>query len=106
AYDPLVTQSDFTLERSLEAVLRTADFLTLHVPLTPETKQLINAARLQLLKPNCRLINTSRGGVIDETALAQALQTGRLAGSALDVFAQEPLRADHPFLHTPNLLLT
>ncbi|HYV28690.1 MAG TPA: hydroxyacid dehydrogenase [Candidatus Eisenbacteria bacterium] len=106
AYDPLVTQSDFTLERSLEAVLRTADFLTLHVPLTPETKHLMNAARLQLLKPNCRLINTSRGGVIDETALAQALQTGRLAGAALDVFDQEPLRADHPFLRTPNLLLT
>jgi D-3-phosphoglycerate dehydrogenase len=106
AYDPLVTQSDFTLERSIEAVLRTADFLTLHVPLTLETRHLINTARLQWLKPNCRIVNTSRGGVIDEIALTQALQSGRLAGAALDVFDQEPLRADHPFLRTPNLLLT
>lgn len=106
AYDPAVKQSAFALADSVEAVLRVADFLSLHLPLTPETKHLINANRLRLLKPNCRIVNTSRGGVIDETALAEALTEKRLAGAALDVFETEPLPAGHPFLKTPNTLLT
>jgi D-3-phosphoglycerate dehydrogenase len=106
AYDPVVKQSAFTLADSVEAVLRVADFLSLHLPLTPETKHLVNANRLRLLKPNCRIVNTSRGGVIDETALAEALTEKRLAGAALDVFEMEPLPAGHPFLKTPNTLLT
>jgi D-3-phosphoglycerate dehydrogenase len=110
AYDPVVQQFDglegVTLERSLEAVLKRADFLTLHLPLTVETRQLINGARLQLLKPNCRIINTSRGAVIDEAALAAALNDRRIAGAALDVFEHEPLPDDHVLLLTPNTLLT
>ncbi len=76
------------------------------MPLTLETRHLLDARRLQLLQPTCRIINTSRGGIIDDEALAQALAQGRLAGAALDVFDQEPLPNDHPFLHTPNMLLT
>jgi phosphoglycerate dehydrogenase-like enzyme len=110
AHDPLVAKESYdgpaVIEDSLEAVLRIADFLTLHVPLLPETRQLLNVERLRLLKPGCRLINTSRGGVIEESALAEALLAGRLAGAALDVFEQEPLPANHPFLVTPNTLLT
>lgn len=109
-YDPFVKQESYSgaaaLEDSLESLLGKADFLTLHLPLTADTTRLINAERLRQLKPGCRLINTSRGGVIDEMALAQALHEGRLAGAALDVYEQEPLPADHPFLRTPNTLLT
>lgn len=109
-YDPFVKKETYsgpaTLEGSLESLLRAADFLTLHLPLSPETRHLMNAERLRLLRPTCRIVNTSRGGVIDEMALAQALNEGRIAGAALDVFEQEPLPADHPFLNTPNTLLT
>jgi D-3-phosphoglycerate dehydrogenase len=94
------------MEDSLETLLRTADFLTLHLPLTPATHHLLNAESLRLLKSECRLINTSRGGVIDEEALACALQEKRIAGAALDVFEHEPLPENHPFLHSPNTLLT
>ena len=110
AYDPCVSKESYagpaSLEDSLEAVLRKADFLSLHVPLTPDTRQLINAHTLALLKPDCRLVNTSRGAVIDEAALVAALEKGQLAGAALDVFAEEPLPADHPLCRAPNILLT
>jgi len=110
AYDPFVSKAGYSgaaeLEESLETLLRSADILSLHVPLTPETRRLINAERLRMLRPTCRVVNTSRGGVIDEAALAQALRDGRIAGAALDVFEQEPLPVGHPFLHTPNTLLT
>lgn len=110
AYDPFVSAdnapADAEIERSLESVLAAADFLTLHLPLTSDTRRLINADRLRLLKPTCRIVNTSRGETVDETALAQALVEGRIGGAALDVFEQEPLPADHPFLSAPNLLLT
>jgi D-3-phosphoglycerate dehydrogenase len=106
AYDPFVSQSEFAPAESLEALLRDADFVTLHLPLLPETRHLLNADRLRWLKPSCRVINTSRGGVIDETALARALGDGRIAGAALDVFDAEPLPAGHPFRSAPNLLLT
>ncbi len=94
------------MEPSLESVLGEADFLTLHLPLTPDTRHTINDARLRQLKPSCRLINTSRGAVIDESALAVALQENRIAGAALDVFENEPLPADHILLKTRNTLLT
>lgn len=110
AYDPFIKPADVPssvkLVASLEDVLKTADFLTLHMPLTPETRHLLNEARLKLLKPTCRVINTSRGAVIDEAALAAALREDRIAGAALDVFEEEPLPADHVFLRTPNTLLT
>jgi D-3-phosphoglycerate dehydrogenase len=110
AYDPYLGSTaapeGVRMESSLENLLREADFVTLHLPLAPETRHLVNADRLRLLKPTCRIINTSRGGVIDEAALAAALAEGRIAGAALDVFEQEPLPADHVFLSTPNTLLT
>jgi D-3-phosphoglycerate dehydrogenase / 2-oxoglutarate reductase len=109
-YDPFVSTSGYDgparFVNSVEELLSVADFLTLHVPLTPETRCLINAERLRLLKPTCRIINTSRGGVIDEDALAAALCQGQIAGAALDVFENEPLPANHPFLSAPNMLLT
>ena len=109
-YDPFIEKDQLgdsvRLEPSLEAALAAADFVTLHLPLTKDTRQLINADRLLTVKPTCRIVNTSRGEVIDDQALVQALVRGRIAGAALDVFEQEPLPADHPFFATPNLLLT
>ena len=94
------------IEESLQALLRKADFLTFHVPLTPDTKHLINHESLKLLKPECRIVNTSRGALIDEEALALALNERRIAGAALDVFEEEPLPASHPLCHVSNALLT
>lgn len=106
AYDPYLEDSDFTLAASLESVLHSVDFLTLHLPLTEETRHFLNAERLQMLKPGCRIINTSRGATIDETALVEALQSGQVSGAALDVFEDEPLPAEHPLCRAPNTLLT
>jgi D-3-phosphoglycerate dehydrogenase / 2-oxoglutarate reductase len=109
-YDPFVSKEQYAgvalVKESLDAVLREADFLTLHLPLTPETHRLIDAERLSLMKGGCRIINTSRGGVIDELALVQALREGHIASAALDVFEREPLPPDHPFQKIPNILLT
>jgi D-3-phosphoglycerate dehydrogenase len=91
---------------SLDALLAKADFLSLHVPLSAETLHIIDAASLARLKPGCRIVNTSRGAVIDEAALVEALETGAVAGAALDVFEKEPLPADHPLCSAPNTLLT
>lgn len=90
----------------LEAVLRAADVVTLHCPLTPDTKHLINAETLAWLKPTAFLLNTSRGPLIDEAALAAALAAGRLAGAGLDVLSVEPPPADHPLLTAPRCLIT
>src|SRR5207248_414284 len=90
ADDPYVQASDVADLVSLEDVLRQSDFVSLHPVLTPETQHLIDAPRLALMKPTAYLINTSRGGVIDEAALIVALQNGRLAGAGLDVFETEP----------------
>ena len=110
AYDPFVDRTDYpgpaTLLESAEAVFRQADFLTLHVPLTSQTKNFVDASRLKLLRPESRLINTSRGAVVDETALAKALRDGQLRGAAIDVFATEPLASDSVLLTAPNLVLT
>jgi len=97
---------DATGPRTFEQVLAEADVVSLHVPLTPATRNLIDAARLATMKPEAILINTSRGGVVDEAALAAALRSGRLAGAALDVFEREPLAAGSPLADCPNLLLT
>ena len=90
----------------LETLFRESDFVSLHVALTEETRGLIGANELDLMKPTAYLINTSRGPVIDEKALAQSLVQEGIAGAALDVFAVEPLAADHIFHRTPNLLLS
>lgn len=90
----------------LDALLAQADAVTLHLPLTPGTRQLLDAGRIARLRPGAVLVNTSRGGIVDEAALAEALRAGRLRGAALDVFDQEPLPAGSPLAGAPNLILT
>ncbi|MEO5845055.1 MAG: hydroxyacid dehydrogenase [Caldimonas sp.] len=90
----------------LDELLASADVVSLHVPLLEATRDLMNAARIAAMKPGAVLVNTARGGIVDEAAVAAALRSGRLGGAALDVFAREPLAADHPFAGCPNLLLT
>jgi len=106
AYDPYVETSDLAELVSLDDLLRQSDFVSLHPVLTPETFHLINAPRLALMKPTAYLINTSRGGVIDELALIEALRQGRPAGAGLDVFETEPPAVDNPLLHMPNVIGT
>ena len=91
---------------SIEDVLARSDVVSLHVPLTNETTNLIDARRLALMKRDAILINTARGGVVDEAALAQALRDGRLGGAALDVFATEPMLAGSLLADAPNVILT
>lgn len=90
----------------LEEVLGMADVVSLHVPLVEATRGLLDADRLHAMKPGAVLINTSRGGIVDEQALAAALRAGHLGGAALDVFDAEPLPASPHFEGCPNLLLT
>jgi (S)-sulfolactate dehydrogenase len=92
--------------RTLGELLAESDVVSLHVPLTPDTRALIDAKRIAQMKPNAILINTARGGVVDEAAVAHALRSGRLGGAALDVFDREPLPAGSPLAGCPRLLLT
>jgi phosphoglycerate dehydrogenase-like enzyme len=89
-----------------EALLRTADIVTIHVVLSARTRDLIGAAELALMKSTAFLVNTSRGPIVNEPALIDALRRGAIAGAALDAFEQEPLPADHPFRTLPNVLAT
>ena len=99
--------ADLTVERvSLSEALSRADILSLHVPLTDETHGLIGAAELAQMRSNALLINTCRGPVIDESALISALRNNAILGAGLDVFATEPLPADHAYCHLSNVLLT
>lgn len=91
---------------SMDELLRTADVISLHTPLTPATRHLIDARALSLMKPDAVLINTARGGLVDEAALLAALQAGKLGGAGLDVFAAEPLPADHPLTRLDQVVLT
>jgi (S)-sulfolactate dehydrogenase len=113
AYDPHVRKGEPAWHGilycpSLEQLLAPADVVSVHVPLLPATRGLIGAAALALLQPEAVLINTARGGIVDEAALADALKAGRLAGAALDVFEEEPLSAAaaQHFVGVPNLILT
>jgi glycerate dehydrogenase len=90
----------------LDEALAIADVISLHCPLTPDTRGLINAERLKRMKPGVLLINTSRGLLVDEAALAAALQEERIAGYAGDVLSQEPPAEDNPLLHAPGCLIT
>src|SRR5262249_27661181 len=110
AYDPYLEPEVFTsagVRRvDFETCLAEADFLSVHLPLTPETRGLIGREALARMKPSAVLVNTSRGAVIDEAALVEALRAGRLRGAGLDVFATEPLPTDHPLLGIPNVTVS
>ena len=95
-----------TAARKFDEVLRDADVISIHVPLTPATRGLIDADRLALMKADAVLINTSRGEIVNEAALAVALKSEKLGGAALDVFEHEPLAAGSPLAGCPHLLLT
>lgn len=90
----------------MDTLFRSSDVVSLHCPLTPETKHLVNAGRLASMKPSTIIINTSRGPVVDEEALAQALHKGSIAAAAVDVLSTEPPAADNPLLHAPRCLIT
>src|SRR5216117_3930410 len=111
AYDPYLSATraralQVELVDELDDLLAGADFISLHTPLTPETRHLLDAARLQRTKRGVRIINCARGGLIDETALANALQDRHVAAAALDVFEKEPLPNDSALRSAPNLILT
>ena len=93
-------------EGDVGAMLREADFVSLHVPLTPETAKLIDANALKKMRPTAILINTARGGIVDQAALKEALEQGTIAGAALDVTDPEPLPQGDPLLEAPNLIVT
>jgi D-3-phosphoglycerate dehydrogenase len=90
----------------LETLFRKADFVSVNAPLTPETRHVVNRAHLALMKPSAFLINTARGGLVDEAALWEAIAAGRIAGAGLDVFEAEPLPAASPLRQLDNVLLT
>jgi glycerate dehydrogenase len=90
----------------LDFLFRESDVISLHCPLTPQTKHLVNATRLALMKPTAFLLNTSRGPLVDEAALAEALNSERIAGAGLDVLSVEPPKPDNPLLSAKNCLVT
>lgn len=110
ASDPYIEESDFfsvgATRAGWEEVFKSADILTFHVPLTKETKNFVNQATLESLNHGAVVINTSRGGVINELAAAEALRKGKIAYMALDVFEKEPLPKDSALFNLPNIILT
>src|SRR6266481_5992262 len=111
AYDPYLSPSrarslQVELFEDLDQVLAQADFVTLHMPLTAETKHLVNAARIAKMKRGARIVNCARGGLIDEQALFEALKSGQIAAAALDVYETEPPPAEFPLRPLPNIVFT
>ena len=110
AYDPFIAQEqarDLEIELApLDEVYSRADFLTVHTPLTAETRGMINGEVFKKMKTGARIINCARGGLVDESALAEAIKNGTIAGAALDVFSQEPPPADHPLLGLDQVIVT
>jgi lactate dehydrogenase-like 2-hydroxyacid dehydrogenase len=110
AYDPFIlparAQRDYAELVSLETLLQEADVITIHCPLTPQTRHLLGAQELQYLKSTAILVNTARGGIIDEAALSHALTQRHLFGAGLDVFDEEPLSATSPLRQLDNVVMT
>jgi len=111
AYDPYLTEErakaiGAEFASSLDDVYLNSDFITVHMPVTKETKEMLNAAAFAKMKPGVKIVNCARGEIISETDLIAALESGKVAGAALDVFAVEPLPADHPYRKQANLILT
>jgi (S)-sulfolactate dehydrogenase len=112
AHDPQIGEGDPAWgsaraeRRDLAALLEESDVVSLHIPLTPETRGFLDRDRLSRMKRDAIVINTARGGIVDEAALASMLREGRLGGAALDVFENEPLAAGSPLVGAPRLLLT
>ena len=111
AYDPYLTEErakaiGAEFAASLDDVYLNSDFITVHMPVTKETKEMLNAAAFAKMKPCVKIVNCARGEIISETDLIAALESGKVAGAALDVFAIEPLPADHPYRKQANLILT
>ena len=109
AFDPFLTPpaaKELGVELvTLPELMRRADFVSIHCPLSPETRDLIGAAELALMKPEAFLVNTARGGIVNEAALYEALKNRRIAGAAIDCFDTEPVVAPHPFAEFDNVLL-
>ena len=91
---------------SLDEVMRESDYISVHPPLNEETRGLVGAEQLALMKPSAQLVTTCRGGVVDEGALYDALQAERIAGAGIDVWVEEPVQPEHPLLELPNVIAT
>jgi D-3-phosphoglycerate dehydrogenase len=111
AYDPFLAEdrakaigAEFAAE--VDDIYRVADFITVHMPVTPETKNMLNAAAFAKMKPGVKIVNCARGEIVSEPDLIAALESNKVAGAALDVYAVEPLPADHPYRKHPNIILT
>jgi len=111
AYDPFLTEAraralGFEMAAEVDHVYRAADFITVHMPVTDQTRDMLNADAFAKMKPGVRIVNCARGEIIHEADLLAALDSGKVAGAALDVFTVEPLPADHPFRKHPKIILT
>ena len=111
AYDPYLTEDrakaiGAEFADSVDDVYRVADFITVHMPVTPETRHMLNAAAFAKMKPGVRIVNCARGEIVNEADLIAALESTKVAGAALDVYSVEPLPAEHPYRKQPNLILT
>ena len=110
AYDPYINETAAqelnVTPVPLEQLLKDSDLISVHCPLTKDTYHLIGKEEMTLLKPNAILVNTARGGIIDEAALIEALQNGKISGAGVDVFENEPVTPEHPLLHMDNVIAT
>jgi D-3-phosphoglycerate dehydrogenase / 2-oxoglutarate reductase len=111
AFDPFADQATFEAagvarHDSVDALIENSDIISLHCPLTPETRHLLDETRIRRAKRGVTIVNTARGGLIDEAALLRALRNGHVAGAGLDSFETEPPRADHPFWSERNVVVT
>ncbi|UCD77683.1 MAG: C-terminal binding protein, partial [Desulfobacterales bacterium] len=109
-YDPFVDEDTITENGAekveLNLLLEEADYISIHAPLTPDTRHIINESALKTMKSTAVIVNTSRGAIIDTAALAKALEKGEIFAAGIDVFEKEPLPVDHPLVSLPNVILT